>query len=232
MSTLPGVSAIMPVHNGAAHMADGLRSMLAQTRPPDEIIVVDDGSTDGSAALARQLAPFATVISQPRQGPALARNAGVAAARHEFIALLDHDDLWPAERTERLLAGAVANRAAGVVCGRTEMMAASPDVPLDPRLLRASGTNIPFLFPSVLVRRAVWIGLGGMDPGRDHAEDTDLYLRIVEAGTPIAFVDATTLIYRHHGNNRSRAVEQSQAALMGSLRASLLRRRAARRLRR
>ncbi|HEX4507146.1 MAG TPA: glycosyltransferase family A protein [Alphaproteobacteria bacterium] len=228
MNALPGVSAIMPVHNGAAHMADGLRSILAQKRPPDEIIVVDDGSTDGSGALAKQVAPLATVIDQPNQGPAQARNAGVAAARHEYIALLDHDDLWPPGRTERLLACAKANPAAGIVCGRTEMVAAGPGVTLDQRLLRASGTNIPFLFPSALIRRAVWIELGGMDPGRDHAEDTDLYLRIVEAGIPVAFIEATTLIYRHHGNNRSRAVEQSQAALMGSLRASLLRRRAAR----
>jgi glycosyltransferase involved in cell wall biosynthesis len=227
MSRLPGVSAIIPVHNGAAHLADGLRSILAQTRPPDEIIVVDDGSTDGSAALAKQVAPLATVITQAQQGPALARNTGVAAARHEFIALLDHDDLWPAERTERLLAAAAANPAAGIICGRTEMAAASPGVTLDQRMLRANGTNIPFLFSSELVRRTVWTELGGMDPGRDHAEDTDLYLRIVEAGVPVAFIETTTLIYRQHGNNRSRAVEQSQAALLGSLRASLLRRRAA-----
>ena len=104
-ATASSISAIMPVHNGATHLADGLRSILAQSQPVAEIIVVDDGSDDGSADLARALAPEIRVCTQSRQGPAAARNAGAAVAQGTFLAFLDHDDLWPADRTEKLLEG-------------------------------------------------------------------------------------------------------------------------------
>ena len=219
------VSAIVPVHNGARHLAEGLRSILAQSHPVAEIIVVDDGSDDGSAAVARGVAPAVRVISQSRQGPAAARNAGAEAAGGAFLALLDHDDLWPAGRTANLLAAVAARPDAGLISGRIEIRAA-PDAPADARLLQASHSHVPFLFPSGLIRRQIWLELGGMTPARDYSEDVDLYLRLLEARIPVVLADAVTLIYRQHGGNRSRAIERSQAALLDSLRASLRRRRA------
>ncbi len=222
-----GVSAIMPVHNGAKHLAEGLRGILAQSHPVAEIIVVDDGSDDGSAELARGIAPVVKVIGQTRQGPAMARNVGAEAARGAFLAFLDHDDLWPADRTAQLLAAAAARPDAGLVSGRIEIQAAA-GVAADARLLQANHGHVPFLFPAGLIRRQVWRALGGMAPARDYAEDVDLYLRLLEAGVAVALTDAVTLIYRQHGGNRSRAIERSQAALLDSLRASLRRRRASR----
>lgn len=87
------VSAIIPVYNGEPWLADALRSIASQTRPADEVIVVDDCSTDRSAEIAR--AHGALVVHQPvNRGEGAARNAGIRAARGDAIAWLDADDYW------------------------------------------------------------------------------------------------------------------------------------------
>jgi glycosyltransferase involved in cell wall biosynthesis len=209
------ITAIVPVHNGAAHLADGLRSILAQTMPVDEIIVVDDGSTDGSAELAAATAPGARIIRQARQGPAKARNHAAAVAQSDYLAFLDHDDLWPPDRTARLLAGAAATPEAGLIYGRVHVEPATGKA--DP--------HIPYLFQSSLVSREVWVRLGGMSAERDYAEDLDLYMQIVEAGIILAKIDAVTVNYRLHGGNRSLNIGRSRQAMLESLRASITRRR-------
>jgi glycosyltransferase involved in cell wall biosynthesis len=88
----PLVSVVTPVYNGEAFLRETLESIFAQDYEPFEVIVVDDGSTDGSAAIARSY-PAARYIRQHNQGPAAARNAGIAAARGEFLAFVDADDV-------------------------------------------------------------------------------------------------------------------------------------------
>jgi glycosyltransferase involved in cell wall biosynthesis len=210
------ISAIIPVYNGSAHLAGCLNSVLAQTTKLDEIIVVDDGSTDGSATLAAATAPSAKIIRQARQGPARARNNAAAAARGNYLAFLDHDDLWPPDRTTNLLAASAATPDAGLICGRVHIEPATGKG--DP--------HIPYLFQSSLVSQDVWVRLGGMSAECDYAEDLDLYLRIIEAGIISTKIDSVTVIYRQHGGNRSRDIARSRQALLDSLRASMRRRRA------
>ncbi|MBI4573499.1 MAG: glycosyltransferase family 2 protein, partial [candidate division NC10 bacterium] len=90
--TGPLVSVILPVYNGERFLAAAIASILAQDYQPIEVIVVDDGSTDGTAAIARSFQGV-RYLYQPNQGPAFARNAGIAVARGAFIAFLDADDL-------------------------------------------------------------------------------------------------------------------------------------------
>ncbi len=220
-----GISAIMPVHDGAAHLAAGLRSILAQSCPVQEIIVVDDGSTDGSAEIARNVAPLARIVTQRQAGPASARNAGASAAQGEFLAFLDHDDLWPGDRNAQLLAAAAAQPGADLISGRIEI-SVEPGAVADALLSRANRIHVPFLFSTGLIRRRVWHCLGGMAPAQDYAEDVDLYLRLLDAGVRVALTDAVTLIYRQHSSNRSRAIERTQAALLDCLHGTLRRRRA------
>ena len=89
------ISTVIPLYNKERHIAETLISVLAQSRPPDEIVVVDDGSTDGSAEAVR---PFLTrgvkLVQQANKGESAARNAGIAAATSEYVAFLDADDLW------------------------------------------------------------------------------------------------------------------------------------------
>ncbi len=96
--TAPLVSVVIPAHNAAPTLDETLRSVLAQTYPSIEIIVVDDGSIDGTWALLQRYGPLVRAIRQPNAGIGAARNASVQAARGEYIALLDADDLCEPER--------------------------------------------------------------------------------------------------------------------------------------
>lgn len=226
MSAAPkSVSAIVPVHNGARFLAEALRSVMNQTLPVDEIIVIDDGSSDGSADIARREIPDVVLIRQPRAGAAAARNAGARRARGEALAFLDHDDLWPPERNAALLDAWRAHPEADVICGSIRLLVES-DVGHDPRLSRADGANIPFLIHSLLIRKSCWLAQGGMDSAHDDAEDVDLYLRLSEAGASILRIDDPSLIYRMHGTNQSRAAARTSRAMLSALRAAVERRRA------
>jgi glycosyltransferase involved in cell wall biosynthesis len=88
------ISVIVPVYNGAKFIAAAIRSVLRQTLPPDEVIIVDDGSTDQSGDIAAGFEPKLRVLRQMHRGGAAALNAGIAVSRGELLAFLDADDLW------------------------------------------------------------------------------------------------------------------------------------------
>ena len=88
------VSVVVPNHNGALYVGDTLISVLSQTYPYIEILVVDDGSTDGSLEILSDFGEKINLIRTLNLGASAARNAGIKAARGEFIALLDNDDIW------------------------------------------------------------------------------------------------------------------------------------------
>jgi hypothetical protein len=92
--TSPTISVIIPCHNAAAFIADALRSVLAQTVPALEVLVIDDGSTDDSAKRAEAFGPPVRVMRQENRGVSAARNRGLDAARGDWVAFLDADDLW------------------------------------------------------------------------------------------------------------------------------------------
>ncbi|MCW5889821.1 MAG: glycosyltransferase family 2 protein [bacterium] len=106
MTRAPGarVSVVVPVRDGARHLGAALDSVLAQGDRVGEIVVVDDGSSDDSVAVARSRGPLVRVIAQPPSGVGPARNRGAAAASHPLLAFLDADDLWPDDRLAGLCA--------------------------------------------------------------------------------------------------------------------------------
>lgn len=89
-----GVSVIIPVHNGERYLGEAIASVRRQSVSPIEIVIVDDGSTDGTAALADALGSDIRLIRQPHSGVTVSRNRGIRAARGDLIAFLDCDDMW------------------------------------------------------------------------------------------------------------------------------------------
>lgn len=98
-----GICVVVPLYNGARYVAETLRAVAGQTRPVDQVVVVDDGSTDDGLSLAAASGLAVEVIQQEHLGVAVARNRGLAAARTRWVAFLDQDDLWHPQRVERLL---------------------------------------------------------------------------------------------------------------------------------
>jgi glycosyltransferase involved in cell wall biosynthesis len=99
----PTVSVVIPCYNAACFLHETLASVLRQTHPPLEVIVVDDGSTDNSAAIAESFGPCVRVIRQKNQGESVARNRGIDEAKGDWIAFLDADDFWEPTKLERQL---------------------------------------------------------------------------------------------------------------------------------
>jgi glycosyltransferase involved in cell wall biosynthesis len=132
------ISVIIPVQHGARFLSEALRSVKSQTLPADEIIVVDDGSSDGGMDIVRREHPDVVLVRQPGAGAAAVRNAGARRARCEALAFLDHDDVWLPERNAALLHAWSANPEADVICGAFRP-AVEPGESDDARLSRAEG---------------------------------------------------------------------------------------------
>ncbi len=204
------VTVVIPVFNGARFLEAAVRSVLAQSHALVRVVVVDDGSTDATGAIAIRLAAGdarVRVVSIPNGGRALARNVGVASVPPApFIAFLDGDDLWDADKLARQLQVFAAHPEALGVGSRMRYISSSNDVlgetgqevgAADLRAI-ARGELAPFPISSCLVvRREAFERLQGFDEELREAEDLDFLARLARAGRIIGMPDALGA-YRIH----------------------------------
>ena len=223
------VSVIVPLYNHETYLDEALRSIREQTRPPEQIIVVDDGSTDASAEVARRHAPHVTLIFQANQGIASARNAGLAAATGEFIAFLDADDLWPRDSLERRLDVLEADAALDATYGLVEQFV-SPEI--DPASLAhlhlPQGRTAARFAGAILLRRRVIDRIGFFDPAIRVGEMIDFSARLQDSGARVAALDVLVLRRRIHGANTMLSASSAHGDYLKALRASVARKAAAR----
>jgi glycosyltransferase involved in cell wall biosynthesis len=221
------VSCIVPVFNGARFIAEALDSILAQTHPTLDIIVVDDGSTDGSAEIGRRHAASIRVCVQANAGPAAARNLGVRESTGEFIAFLDADDRWPPWKLARQLARFAAQPHLGVCVGHASMFHDQVPESIASNVPEAGTVVAAYLTSSLLMRRSTFEQVGPLDAALLHADDTDWFLRARALGVSIELVDDVVLYRRLHDHNMSmRAVKGSHDEYLRVVRANLQRKRA------
>ena len=197
--TSPLVSVVIPVFNGERFLGAAIQSVLDQTYRPVEVIVVDDGSTDDSASIARSF-PSVRVIQQAHAGPATARNRGVAAASGGFLAFHDADDLMPADKLTRQVGHLREHPEVGCVLGRQELL-------LEEGVERpawAERGEAPLM--SMVVRASLFDEAGGFDPTYLHGEDADCLLRMRQLAR-VATLDSVVLHRRIHEGNLSNDVQ-------------------------
>ncbi len=200
------VTTIVPVFNGARYLAETIDSVLSQTWPAIDVIVVDDGSTDDSAAVASRFGARVTLVGQARQGQAAALNHGLALAKGDLVAFLDADDVWNPTKTERQVARFAARADLGYCVTRIRSFL-SPEyehrrASLDPALFRdAPG----YLVSSLMARRAVFDAIGGFDTTLRHANKTEWFLRARNRGIAFEEIDEVLVRRRLHAANRSQA---------------------------
>lgn len=219
------VSTIIPVHNAASFLADALESVLSQPYEQLEVIVVDDGSTDGSDQVADRFGDAVHIVRQAQRGPAAARNRGLEIAQGEILTFLDADDLWP-EGSLCCLTGYLSDHPeAEVVMGLVQhlRLAEQPDAP--PRFVEFREPALGVNLGSAAVRRGVFERIGRFDETMRHSEDVDWFLRAREAGLPIAVLDQVTLQYRLHGHNMTQDQKVRDFYFAQALKKSLDRRR-------
>jgi glycosyltransferase involved in cell wall biosynthesis len=231
-ATMPGdldrtCSIVMPAYNAASTIGAAIESVLAQTRTDFELMVVDDGSTDETAACVEPYLRDQRVrlISQPNRGQASARNAALAAASGAYVSLLDSDDLWLPQYLELMCgrlevdpSAAVAYTDAWVLDDETRRVARTtvtapwhpPAVPTDAiGFLRALLEFGNFVFVGTTIRRAILDDVGVFRVGVEPSEDYELWLRIAARGYRFVRVDSPLAIYRRRAGQAS----ADQAAL-------------------
>ena len=215
----PLVSVIIPAYNSQATLADAVASVLAQSLGDFELIVIDDGSSDDTLAIARSFSDARIeVVAAPHSGlPAVARNLGLQVASGEYVAFLDSDDTWQPTKLERQLALFSASPEVGAVhCGAVYLVSDEPDaVPLSWRLANPAPParvlaellrRNTIYTPSMVVRRALLERVGGFDPDPRlrGPEDLDLWLRLAEQGAWFGYLAEPQLVYRVRAGSVSR----------------------------
>jgi glycosyltransferase involved in cell wall biosynthesis len=210
MKNGPLVSAIIPTYNRAALVTQAIDSVLQQTYPNVEVIVVDDGSTDETQLALQRYGPKIRIVSQNNAGPAVARNRGITASRGDLIAFLDSDDLWLPRKLERQVAllQAVDTSVPCCLCNITmrwsERERASFDIAwLKPAFDEGIWLNVDEVLATrfvlfnqgVVIRREVLERIGGFDEGLRLLEDHELSLRLSLEG-PWVFIREPLVIWR------------------------------------
>ncbi|HEX3928873.1 MAG TPA: glycosyltransferase family A protein [Gemmatimonadales bacterium] len=212
----PRIAAVIPAYNAAGVLGDAIASLQRQTVPPDEILVVDDGSADDTAAVAE--AAGARVIRQANGGPAAARNAGIEATTAEWIALLDSDDLAYPTRLEREREHLSDPATAVVFSGAIVPGRLRP--PTDAVTFASLWQQNQIITSTVLLRRAAWSALGGFDEAREliGVEDYNLWLRLAHAGWQFSQVADQLVEYRPGAASLTAQTRRFAAAEMANIR--------------
>ena len=239
----PLVSVVIPVHDRAHYLGPAIDSVQSQTHKPVELIVVDDGSSDGSARVAEERG--ARVIRQCQRGVSAARNAGIEAATGDYIAFLDSDDLWPQDRLARQVVHLERHPELEFVLAYA-MMFVDPDSPTpswlpDGWLAGVHTVDLPGVQPpgpgqagpvaagmTLVARARLFERIGGYDPSYTTGQDIELLTRAADAGAAYERLPFVALNYRLHETNSSPPMNQGMPDMLRLLRASVIRRRALR----
>lgn len=209
---LPAYDVVIPCYNRAHVVADAVASVLAQDHAPVRVVVVDDGSSDASAGVIRDLeaAHPGVVIAAilPRnEGASNARNVGVALCRSPWVAFLDSDDVWLPGAARALIASG-EEAGADIVCGHFQRVEGdgAPQAPEcgwwgdDIRIALGHGGVIG---PSwAIVRRKAVIAAAGFDPSFHNCNDWDFYVRAAAAGAVFHRIDTVIALYRTVAGSR------------------------------
>jgi glycosyltransferase involved in cell wall biosynthesis len=202
----PAVSVVIPTFRREDCIEETLASVFAQTFRDFEVIVINDGSPDQTAARLRPLVESGRIryYEQPNSGQSAARNRGIGLARGEFLALLDDDDLWPPDKLEWQVARLRANPRASLCYGYAKSFGLEENyrLPAGPGPQGDVGLQLvrecPISSPGqTLARTKIVQALGGLDASIHGAEDWDLWIRLGQAGEFI-YEERLSLHYRQH----------------------------------
>jgi glycosyltransferase involved in cell wall biosynthesis len=200
----PLVSALIPARDCERYVGEAIESALAQTHEAIEVVVVDNASSDGTAAVARRFDDRVRVVHEPRPGLGPARNAALAAARGEYIAFLDCDDLWDPHKTEMQIAAFDDDPAPDIVLGHVRQFV-SPD--LDPE--RAAELRIPaepqpgLHVGAALVPRRVVSAVGRWREDIEVSDSLEWFLASRRLGFRERMLPDVVTLRRIHGGNHS-----------------------------
>jgi len=202
MNVQPLISVIIPVYNGERYLAEAIESVLAQTYRPIELIVVDDGSTDGSAEIVQQFGPPVRYHYQPNAGVSSARNSGVELARGELLAFLDADDLWVENKLTMQLRAFADDASLEISFGHV-LQFHSPELTEEARqrILISKPLLSGCLPGTMLIRQSTFQHIGPFRTDQQIGQFIDWYARAQEQARKIKVLPEVLMQRRLHGAN-------------------------------
>jgi glycosyltransferase involved in cell wall biosynthesis len=205
----PTISAVIAAYQAEEWIAEALESILVQTRPPDEIVVVDDGSTDGTARELERFADRAHIIRQPNGGCPAAFNTAFRAASGDFVALCGSDDVWSPRKLEWQIEAIQAHNEVDVLFGHAVLIGEREGEYTRPpgvgvldsaELADALYRECVICAPSVVIRRSLFERLGPFVENFG-ADDYEYWFRCLRAGARFYYDPRPLLSWRQHENN-------------------------------
>ena len=200
------VAVVIPAFNAEAFIGEALDSVLSQTRPPAEVLVVDDGSSDSTADVVAGYGARVRYVRQSNAGPTVARNHGVRLTTSPLIAFLDADDWWDERKLELQVSALEADPELGFVVTHIRNVW-SEELAEEAERYRGTmrGEAVPgYVTQTLLLRRPVFETLGGFDEALPHTEIMDFFMRAEDTGVRGSCLPETLVFRRMHGDSLSR----------------------------
>ena len=222
--TVAATSVIMPVRNGETHVVAAIDSVIKQLHPQDEMLIVDDASTDRTRMLLDSFRdPRIKILDGAGCGPSAARNIGLRNAKGEFAAFLDHDDLWPCGRHAVLVQALIDNPDVDAAFGRIRIRV-DDGAEMTPRLKNLDNRHTPYSFLLAgLYRRRLLDQIDGFAEDMRYGEDNDYVVRLQEFGMRALLCDVDAVVYRQHATNASRDHVAAHGGMMEVIRRKIVR---------
>ena len=221
------ISVIIPLYCAETYIAEALGSVFRQTLMPEEVIVIDDASTDSSVAmLGRFISRIRFFQHNINQGSAAARNTGLSHAKGDFIAFLDADDVWTDNHLQTLMEPFLDNQEIDIVFGKEEVFL-SPEINVidSINLDKFGKSEFGYLPTSCIIRRKVFEKIGDLNPALKLGEFIDWFSRAKDSGIKYVTVPELVAKRRIHKNNQGIRNKEFQKDYLKVLRSSLHRKR-------
>ena len=219
------VSIIIPVYNGEAFLEEAVESIRRQNYQPLEIIIVNDGSTDGTAKIAASFKGDVRYVFQPNSGPPAARNRGLRMARGNVISFLDADDLWSENKLELQLSHLADDPSVEIVLGRRKFIHSAEVVDHRSKFEAFSDAQIALNLATAVFRKSVFDKVGFFDETLYHCDDWDWFMRARELSVSMVMHQEVTLFGRRHEHNLTNQRELNNHYTLKTFKKSLNRRR-------
>lgn len=212
MKAAPSISVVIPAFNASRYLQAAVCSVLAQTRAVSQIIVVDDGSSDGTSTIAESL-PGVQLLNKTHSGISATRNAGIAQAWGDYIAFLDADDLWMPDKLERQLA-LLADRPGTLGTFGKMRQFINPELPAEQRARFQADAQLMAgqVAGCLLMEREAFLHVGLFDETLPGGEFIDWVVRARRSGFDLPQVDELVLLRRIHGANTVLTATQSMSS--------------------
>ena len=222
--SVPLVTVVIPVWNGARFIGEAIENVLSQNYPSLEIIVVDDGSTDDTAEVVRRLPCDVRYFRQENSGPAAARNRGIRDSSGDLIAFLDADDLWSEDHLQLLVREMTERPELDVVHGHAQLLTYVAETGAY-EYTGSPEEAFPYYIGAGLYRKRAFDRVGLFDRTLRFGEDTDWYTRAREKGARMERLDLVTLLVRRHGENMTEDRKEIELSMLRVFKKALDRKR-------